>query len=261
MRRVRGLGLVVIVSIFASACSDTPLRELGGRSSDWIGEVRHSTTAPTVLDLPGETPTLVGATADVEWWNMELAPTSLVEEEVALAAVIARRPGSDRFVQASPYEIASTVPDLRFPAELPVGVTSITSQLVLAPDADALGDTQVAAFGLWAVEPYSRSRSSGQTGTLFVSRAVDDACPQPEACDLFMVGDLEVSRSLTRDEVTLAWNDERLGYELTMRGQPTEMVVEIVRTFEPLGELLTGRPLRAEAANGAGLAGIPRSEG
>jgi hypothetical protein len=229
--------MALAVAVLCAACGETPLAELGGRSSGWIDEVRTASTEPSATTLP-DTHGLVPVW-EVEWWNIGLAPKSFPTVSAVLAEVVERRSGSDRFVQASPFEVAAAVPGLEFPARLPDDVVSITSQLVLAPDANQLDDGQVAAFGLWAVRPYSQSRTLGQVATLAVSHDRSDrGCLENGTCELLFVGDTDVRRSAGTDSIRFAWTTEAWEYELDMRPESADLAIDILSSLAPLRQIL-----------------------
>lgn len=172
--------LLAVSLMLLVACSDDSLMDLGGRSSDWIGEV--ATTASTTTTTA---PVVVHSAMDAAWINDEFgAPESDMEQDRVLASVFARAGDSSQFLQASREEIATVVPDARFPSTLPVQVEYVTSQLVIESRELVLADDPTVAFGLWSVEPYTRSRSVGQMGVLTVSR-------DPTGLELAETGDDE----------------------------------------------------------------------
>lgn len=159
------VGLVAMLLLGVGACSDEALGDLGGRSSDWIGEVATTiattTTAPPVLTRPA---------LEAEWVNDELGePDPEASSDAVLTAVFARAGDASRFLQASRAEIVAVTPDVDFPNTLPFQVGYVTSQLVIESRTLRLATDPTVAFGLWSVEPYTRSRSVGQTAVLNVS--------------------------------------------------------------------------------------------
>jgi hypothetical protein len=227
----------VVLLVLCAACGDAPLADLGGRSSGWIDEAKTTTTAPPAT-TPSNTADLV-AVWEVGWWNIDLALKSFPTEAAVLSDVVERRTGSNRFIQASPFEVAAAIPGLEFPARLPGDVISITSQLVLAPDANRLDVDQVAAFGLWTVLPYSQSRTLGQIATLAVSRSGGDVeCPDTATCELLTVGDTDVKRTMGNDTVRFAWTSGDWEYELDIRPGSVDLVIDMLRSLAPLREIL-----------------------
>ena len=103
-----------------------------------------------------------------DWFNNDLAPVGGTSPAEIISGVYARANSSDPYVQATPAEIAIALPGVVFPSLTPPEVRYITSQLVYNLNNITLADDQVAAFGLWTVEPYTRSRSVGQQGVFTV---------------------------------------------------------------------------------------------
>ncbi len=237
MRIWNRLGVAIAVMALCAACGDTPLGDLGDRSSGWIDDVRITTTTASLESLP-DVPGIIPVW-EAEWWNMSLAPKSFPTTAVVMAEVIERRTGADRFVQASPFEVAAAIPGVEFPAQVPDDVVAITSQLVLAPDANRLDDDQVAAFGLWTVQPYSQSRTLGQIGTLSVSRGPGDlSCLEDATCELLAVGEDDVRRSIGADTVIFSWTRDSWVYELSLRPDSTGLVLDMLRSLVPLRQIL-----------------------
>lgn len=237
---------------FLTACGGDPLGVLGHRSSEWIEEAR-SPVASTSTTTPG--PQLV-AIDEVEWWNQELGALEPGTPEEAIRSVYERRTPSDRFIQASPREIARAVPGIRIPGVAVPDARSITSQLYFAPRSDRLADDFVAAFGFWSVEPYTRSRTVGQVAVLTVdidqesaARAVDGTlgCASFDAssvlgCSSSFVGDRAVFILTGELGVTWVWFEEGLRYELFLREgrDDADVAAAMIRTAVPLEELAFG---------------------
>lgn len=157
--------LVLVLSLAVAACSEDSLGRLGGRSSDWIGEVA-TTAATTTTRAPVRTRSAESA----DWINDGLGtPAAEASPDDVLAAVFARAGDESRFLQASRAEIVAVTPDVAFPETLPVEVGYITSQLVIESRTLRLANDPTVAFGLWSVEPYTRSRSVGQVAVLNVA--------------------------------------------------------------------------------------------
>ncbi len=166
--------LLALAALAAAGCSETPFSGLGEVTESWIAAAPTSTTLPAA---PEAVPAALGDTApiiEVEWVNDDLGDPPTGDPDDAIATVWARSNKTDRFVQASRFEIAVALPGIEFPAVVPEGVRFVTSQLIFDPATGRLDD-QVAAFGFWSVEPYSRNRSVGQRAVLFVA---EDAEPE-----------------------------------------------------------------------------------
>jgi hypothetical protein len=237
--------LFVLVS-----CSDDSLIDLGGRSSDWIGEV--ATTATTTTTTP---PIVTQSAVEAEWINDQFgAPDPELDEGRVLAAVFARSGDSSQFLQASREEIVAVAPDIQFPSILPVAVSHVTSQLVIESRELVLADDPTVAFGLWSVEPYTRSRSVGQAAVLNVSR-------DPEGVELAQSGDLEATCTslITGDRVCAieeftdwpvwrledaggvihVWYADPFRYQLHGFGaQDEDLVHQVIGSATALGDLL-----------------------
>lgn len=240
------LGLLVVLA----SCSEDSLIDLGGRSSDWIGEV--ATTATTTSTTQ---PVLTYSAMEADWINDRFgSPDSELDNGQVLAAVFARSGDSSQFLQASRQEIVAVVPEIQFPSIIPVEVSHITSQLVIESRELSLAKDPTVAFGLWSVEPYTRSRSVGQTSVLNVSE-------DPEGVELAASGDTEAmcSSLITGDRVCAAeqfmnppvwrledsagvihvWYADPFRYELDGFGAyDEELVHQVIASVTPLQRLL-----------------------
>lgn len=212
--------VALLCALVLAACSDTSLSDLGGRSSGWIGEGQTAE-----IEGPEAVGQNVVRSVEIDWVNDELSTAAAVgTPEEVLAAVVARSTGPDRYIQASRLEIAAALPGLTFPDLLPSEVTAITSQLVVASTRDRLDDAVYAAFGLWTVEPYTKSRSVGQRGTLSVSGVQpDSACDRFAAgavgsCTTETIGGNETVRIDAESGQTWVWFDGTYEYQLFLRG-------------------------------------------
>lgn len=239
------MGLMVVLA----ACSDDSLADLGGRSSDWIGEV-----ATTVATTTTTAPVRLHSAREAEWINDEFgAPDPELEPGRVLAAVFARSGDSSQFLQASREEIVAVVPDVEFPSVLPVEVTHVTSQLVIESRELTLADDPTVAFGLWSVEPYTRSRSVGQAAVLNVSEDPDgvslaEAGDREEVCGSLITGDRVCSAETLpggpvwrlEDEggVLHVWFSDPFRYELGgFRNFGEDLVHEVIGSAAPLADL------------------------
>jgi hypothetical protein len=208
------------LGLLVAACSDSTLADLGSHASEWIGESEPNEVAGGEVVVASSVPV-----ESVGWWNTDLEDVDVsTGAEQVVAAVIARSSGVERYLQATPLEIAAAVPELVFPVVVPVGVVQITSQLVVGPGRDRLDDEVVVAFGLWTVEPYSKSRSAGQRGTIVVGTPAATA-----VCDRLAAGAASSCTSETLDEIdvvrvdsdsgqTWVWSTETHEYQLFLRG-------------------------------------------
>lgn len=211
---------ILVCALALSACSESSLSELGGRSSAWIGTNESATAeGPAVVQQD------VVRSVEVDWVNDDLgSAASIGSPEEVLAAVVARTTGPDRYIQASRLEIAAALPGLAFPDLLPSEVTAITSQIVVASNRERLDDEVFAAFGLWTVEPYTKSRSVGQRGTFTVTgMQPESACERfaagaVAACTTETIGAYETVRIDAESGQTWVWFDESYEYQLFLRG-------------------------------------------
>lgn len=217
--------LPAAVLIFFVACGD--LSGVGGRSSDWIREPTLETTATSAPAGP-----TLASVSRIEWFNNDLAPVGGTTSAEIIAGVFTRANASDPFVQATPSEIAVALPGVEFPSQIPLEVRFITSQLVYDLSRLTLAADQVAAFGLWSVEPYTRSRSVGQQGVFTVahdaeglaaiaSGTADTSCARyidrQAQCAVSDVGGRPAWELTDNLGVTLIWYSDTYRYELFLR--------------------------------------------
>lgn len=242
------LGLALL-ALAAAGCSDEALGELGGRSSDWIGEVATTATTTTTL-APSQTRSATAA----DWHNDGLGePDPEATPDEVLADVFARAGDSSQYLQASRAEIVAAVPGIAFPATIPASVGYITSQLVIESRVLRLSNEPTVAFGLWSVEPYTRSRSVGQVAVLNVSTdpngAEVAADPNTEAtcaaftsenrvCGVEDFLDHPVWRLEGESGVTHLWYRDQYRYELEGRVDE-EVMHDVIASMAPLAELLS----------------------
>jgi hypothetical protein len=212
--------LILVCALALSACSESSLSELGGRSSAWIGTNESASAEGPAVAGQG-----VVRSVEVDWVNDDLgSAASIGSPEEVLAGVVARTTGPDRYIQASRLEIAAALPGLAFPDLLPSEVVAITSQIVVASNRERLDDEVFAAFGLWTVEPYTKSRSVGQRGTFTVTGIQpESACERfaagaIAACTTETIGDHETVRIDAESGQTWVWFDDAYEYQLFLRG-------------------------------------------
>lgn len=226
MFRSAGWCWLLVVAWTVTACGEDPLAGLGSYSGEWVEAPAPSPQAgpsPTTVQDDAET---VMPVARVAWENDGLGASGAQTPDEVLVAVGARG-GTDaeRLIQASRFEIAAALPGVEFPGLVPAGVVSVTSQLNLAADGQRLDDETFVSFGLWTVEPYSRSRSVGQRGTLTVGPAPADGsgpdCETSLAPD-FCVGERVAGLPTARLDATIGptwvWDQGKYRYSLFLRG-------------------------------------------
>lgn len=241
-----GLFRLGVALLLLSAC-ERPLGGAGSFSARWI---QGSTTTSTTF-LPVAPGDLVSS-GSVEWMNDRLGAPGSDDPVQVTRAVWSRSSGREAFVQASRYEIAAALPRIEVPRMVPAEVRHITSQLVYATESGALGDRTAAAFGFWAVEPYSISRSVGQRSALLVGLA--DGLPLPgsdiPACQGYELGEgvlcemTDVSgtpawRVQTEGARRLVWAEGPYRYELEchdeLPGGVCEQVAASMMALEDIG--------------------------
>lgn len=213
--------LAVACVLALAGCSESSLSDLGQRSSGWIGDPAGGGSA--AVSDNGE-PQIVRS-VEVDWVNDALTdaiPTG--EPQEVLLSIVNRSSGPERYIQATKLEIAATLPGMSFPDLVPPEVVAITSQIVVSTTRDRLDDEVFAAFGLWTVEPYTRSRSVGQRGTFIVAGVQQDsACDRFAAgavasCTTESIGPYETVRIDSESGQTWVWDDDTYEYQLFLRG-------------------------------------------
>ncbi|MGH8927923.1 MAG: hypothetical protein ACRDWH_06200 [Acidimicrobiia bacterium] len=246
-RAVTWVCLRVAVALLAG-CGGDPLANVGERPSEWIQTPTVTTVAVTQASGSALTPVVRS-----DWFNIDLAPVGGTSPDEIISGVYARSRPSDPFVQATPDEIAIALPGVVFPSLLPPEVRYITSQLVYDLNAITLAADQVAAFGLWTVEPYTRSRSVGQQGVYMVisdpeglaalaSGQADTSCARfidlQVDCSVQEVREVPAWELTDQLGTTLVWYGDSYRYELFLRsGVPADMAVEMADSVRPLASL------------------------
>lgn len=250
----RGMGhlayrraLLVVAVVAVVGCGEAPLESIGLRSSEWINEP----TVPTTLAVNTTAPTIV-AVEGLQWANAGIESASLGDQEAVLAEVFARRQG-DRFIQASPAEIAVALPDVAFPKRVPAGAQWVSSQLIFDNDG-TLSEDPSAAFGIWSAEPYTRSRSVAQMSVLRVSNDLVTATQlstgevaascglfsdrATDSCELITIGDRETWLLGDSGGATLVWFEGPYRYELFGRSfVPDAVLIDVSASMVPLTSL------------------------
>ncbi len=247
-------------AVVVAACGDEPLQGIGGRTADWISAAADEPAA-TSSTIAAPAPAPHRPTVAVAWYNDGLGdPTEIADPEAVIAAVWSRSSGEDRFVQASPVEIARALPGIKFPDVVPGDVRHVTSQLVFSLGTGRLSDETVAAFGLWSAEPYTRSRSVAQRAVLWVERAEPAALgeevstTQPEdgdGCARFREEGAYGCRAVQLGEhpgwwvdgddgTLLVWYEDPFRYEISCRPDEAGDLIEMMaQQMRPLAEMET----------------------
>lgn len=245
--RWRFAGAVVVVACLA-ACGPDSLSGLGGSSSGWIGAV--ATTQATTTTIVAST---VRDAGTLNWVNDELAEIEGAEGQSAiLSGAVARQAESSSFVQARRDEIAAVLPEIGFPVVVPATAAFVTSQLVVENQGRELSSDPAVAFGLWAVEPYTRSRSIGQVSVLQVSLDAAGAAATAEAgydctvysvsrsalCALETISGIQYVRLESNTGLTHLWYSGDIRYELFVRIDVDEDIHhQMLESFAPLSGL------------------------
>lgn len=218
---------VVVVGLLVAGCGPDPLAGIGTPSAEWLADV----PPPLAISVPVTTPAppQVADLTDVDWFSGEDTSPPTGEPSDVIDSVWQATSGSDRYVQAPPGQIAAALPGVAFPASVPAAVESITSQLVFDPKTGGLDPAELAAFGLWETEPYTRDRSSARAAVLRVSRApvstpvslsgpAPAACPIPNlsSCVATVVDGTRVWESESSQELILVWDRGEYRYLLTL---------------------------------------------
>lgn len=245
----RSTRLALIWCLVLTACGPNPLAGVGEGASEWISE-------PTIPTAPIDenSGSALTPTRNADWYNESLSEVPGTTPSEIIAGVFARSSPQDRFAQATPAEIAAALPEIWFPAALPPDVKYITSQLVYDRSTGQLAADQVAAFGLWIVEPYTRSRSVGQQGILTVvadpegadlveSGVGDVSCARYTSfggdCEQVEVSETPGWRLSDQTGSTLVWYIGDLRYELFLRiGVDPELTLEVAESSRPLQNLI-----------------------
>jgi hypothetical protein len=244
--RLTWWAIVVLTPLLA--CGPDPLAQVGEGSSEWI----QDPTVTTVVS-PEEGGLALAPVVGSDWFNNDLAPVGGTSPAEIISGVYARANPSDPFVQATPAEIAIALPGVVFPSLAPPEVRYITSQLVYDLSDITLASDQVAAFGLWTVEPYTRSRSVGQQG-VFTVVADDEGLAAmasgnaDTSCARFLDQNVECAVNEVasrpawelRDQLgtTLVWYGDAYRYELFLRsGVAPDLAIEMAESVRPLDSL------------------------
>lgn len=230
--------MVASIAVAIAACSPVDMAESMGA---WI-EVPLPTTEPTTTTTTTTTLPAPVPVGDLVWSNDEFGVQTDQSSAGAVRAVADRARTTDKMIQASRFEISLALPGLMFPSILPVGVTHVSSQLIL--DQNRLSEEEVAAFGFWLVEPYTQSRTVGQAGTFFVERrgAVPPSCStnaQGDVCSEFETNVGIVLQIQQADGAVWVWEIGDYRYRLFLRVVDPTLASEMIETAAPLRNLIS----------------------
>ncbi len=252
LRSITILGFVLLLV----SCADGEFLTGAGPAAEWIGEASAPSTATPDTTTTTVPPPPIRATMGVSWWNDPLAvftdaEAAAVSPEQVVSAVWATGSGTDRYLQAARSDIARALPGLAFPSMLPEEARYISSQLVFSPQTRALAADQVAAFGVWSVEPYTRQRDLAQKAVFLVGWDDVDrvalAGDPSGGCAWFRERDFRSCEQgpadlgpswwvETFEGRTLIWLDGVYRYELRGRGVSTATVEAIARSMVPISD-------------------------
>lgn len=210
---------------------------LGSRSQDAV-LLPLETTTTVVVDVEGGVDVTAVAAADVDWYNDAIPRQFEGEPSLVINRVWQRKDGESRFIQASRLEIAAALPGVRFPGLIPGEIGWVTSQLVYDVSSATLDRDTSAAFGLWAVEPYTVT--DGRLAVLRVG----------EATEAEQTGAFEIIPDVVDDGLSLNWVTGPYRYELFCR---TSMGEELCWQMAETNKLLSAqlRGSTAVSAEGA----------
>ena len=198
---------VALVAGLVAACGDGPLLEDVGDVSQRIVYGDTTSTTAVLLTDDGEPVPEVARSSSLAWFNADLADTDGVEPAIVLNRVWTRGEGVNRFIQASPQEIAAVLPGVGFPSVVPESSQVVTSQLVFDVGSGLLDVNTSAAFGVWTTTPYSVGREEGQVAVLRVGQAavaeIDPFAP--------------IESQPVEEGIALSWVEGDYRYELFCR--------------------------------------------
>jgi hypothetical protein len=227
--RIRFIVAAATAALLLGACGEGGLLDgLGARSQEAVIEESSTTTTVVVETQDGDERAVVAA-ADVEWYNDTIERQFQGVASQVIEQVWQRRDGENRFIQASRLEIASALPDIRFPAFLPESVGWITSQLVYDIFAAQLDRDTSAAFGLWAVEPYTVTE--GRVAVLRVGLSTEDQ----------RAAGFDIIADPVEEGLSLSWVTGAYRYELFCRVSLSEdLCWQMAETNKLLSSQLRG---------------------
>jgi len=234
-RRLRLSGMLLAVTAVALAgCGGRPLENLGDLSERVVYGDDRSTTTTAGLDAQGRPVLAVRLSLELEWYNIEIDDLSETTPSEIAADVWRRGDGINKFVQASPDEIAAALPDVHFPGIVPTDAVVATSQLVFDVETGTLDAAESAAFGVWSSEPYGRPREVAQLAILRVGSVPESEFPGVAATE-------------ETTGLSLEWTDGPYRYELFCRDFVEESICwEMAGTMRPLDLLSTFPSLETE---------------
>lgn len=224
----RALG-VLALALLVGGCGDRPLGGIGDLSQRVVHGDSTTTVVTALVDEGQARPIEVRNSRDTQWFNAALGELTSTIPDVVQSRVWERGGQVNRFVQASPSEIALVLPEVRFPAFVPAGVDYITSQLVFDPETGTLDLDTAVAFGLWTTVPYSVSRQAGQVAVLRVAQVGPASGDIGADFDVALVGEGQ----------SLSWRIGGFRYELFCRtGLDDALCTQMAESMRLLRELI-----------------------
>lgn len=169
--------------------------------------------------------------------------------EEVVATIWESGSGTDKYLQVARSDIGLALPGLGFPSMLPEEARHISSQLVYSLQTGRLGPDFIAAFGVWTVEPYTRTRDLAQKAVLLVGWDDIDraalAVDPSGGCAWFRTRDFRSCEKgpddlgpswwvETFEGRTLIWVDGVYRYELRGRGLGSGVIEAIARSMVPI---------------------------
>ena len=213
------------VGLVSAACS-RPLENVGDASR----RVVHGDSTTTTRLIVSEDASVLALRSSeaVGWFNSDLGtPVETTPAEV-IDTVWERSNEVTAFIQASPDEIALSLPGVRFPEVIPDSVEFISSQLVYEVASGVLDLDTATAFGMWSATPYSVARDVGQIVVLRVGI--------PAAGELFNPG---IAVAQVEEGLALSWVEGDYRYELFCRTGLDEVVCQrMAESMVPLAAII-----------------------
>ncbi len=204
-RLMRRAAALAAMAALLPACGDAPLENVG----DISRRVVHG-TATTVTTVPDDEPVFNVALRDareVIWSNRGIGDLEIDIPSVVLNRVWERGGGINQYIQADPAEIVMVMPELAFPARVPLDVEYVTSQLVFDVASGLLDAETAVAFGMWTAEPYTLDRRDSQAAVLRV-RQVEPNIDEDQK---------GVQQVAVPDGTAMKWTARQFSYELFCR--------------------------------------------
>jgi hypothetical protein len=217
------LVVLALAGLVSAACGGRPLENLGDISDRVVyGEEGAATTIP--VDELGEPVLPVVDSDELDWMNVQLASLGDGGQLAVTSLVWERSDGVNRWVQASPDEIAAALPGIQFPAVAPEGTVMVTSQLVFDLGLGTVDPAESAAFGFWRDEPYTLPREVSQLAVLRVGQTIASGTVTPG-----------ITSAFDAEGLALEWTAGDYRYRLLCRNAvPDSTCSRMAEELEPL---------------------------